>query len=129
MLAPSPSRDPLPVAWKPMYERILEAAAAIASELNPPTGPVAAADLTGSRRLPHIVNARHAAMMVMRSMNSTSAGRGPWSFQEIGRRVGNRDHASVIFAVRSTEKDIAAGRTGEGTRPWLVARIKERVGL
>jgi hypothetical protein len=129
MLAPSPSRDPLPVAWKPMYERILEAAAAIASELNPPTGPVTAADLTGSRRLPHIVNARHAAMMVMRSLHNPADSRGPWSFQDIGRRVGKRDHATAIFAVRSTERDIQAGRTGEGTRPWLVAKIKERVGL
>jgi chromosomal replication initiator protein len=121
MLAPSPSRDPLPVVRKPIADAIIEAAAEF--------GGCTVADLKGPQRHRRYAYPRQAAMAVMRSLAVGPFHGGAWSLPAIGRRFGGRDHATVFHAVAAVESDIAEGRTGEGTRPWLVARIKERVGL
>ena len=51
-------------------------------------------ELTGPRRLRHIVRARHEAM-------AETWRRTPLSKCEIGRRMGGRDHATVIHGIRA----------------------------
>lgn len=50
-------------------------------------------DLTGPCREPHIARARHALMWLARETTM-------WSAPEIGRRIGGRDHSTVLHSIR-----------------------------
>lgn len=57
---------------------------------------ITAERIKGKRRLPRIVEARHAAMYLLRHQLGMS-------FPEIGRHM-NRDHSSVVYAVHKLER-------------------------
>jgi chromosomal replication initiator protein len=63
---------------------------------------VTVADITGKSRVPRFVRARHHAMAMLR-------GRG-WSYPEIGRKLGGRDHATVIHGIKKHYERTRAGR-------------------
>lgn len=54
-------------------------------------------DVLSPRRAAHIVRPRQIAMYLAKTLT-------PHSYPEIGRRFGNRDHTTIIHAVRKIEK-------------------------
>jgi chromosomal replication initiator protein len=60
-------------------------------------------DLTSSRRTKDISNARQDAAWRMRRDTSLS-------LPQIGRRLGNRDHGTIIHALRAHEARMAGGK-------------------
>jgi chromosomal replication initiator protein len=60
-------------------------------------------DLTGPRRSRAIARPRQAAMYLCKQLT-------PRSLPEIGKKFGNRDHTTVMHAVRQIEKLIAEDR-------------------
>lgn len=61
---------------------------------------IALADITSSSQLPCFVRPRHAAAWLLRSCG--------YSFPEISRILGRRNHTAALFAVRKVEKRMAA---------------------
>lgn len=61
---------------------------------------VSAVDLASSRRDAPSVRARHAAMYLSRKLTTRS-------LPEIGRRMGGRDHTTVLHGVRRVETSLA----------------------
>lgn len=57
---------------------------------------VTSADMRSPRRNAHTVRARHAAMYLARTLTE-------YSFPEISRRFGGRDHTTALHAVRKIE--------------------------
>ena len=49
-------------------------------------------DITGKSRRKHIIPARHHAMAMLRQRG--------WSYPEIGRKLGGRDHSTVIHGIK-----------------------------
>lgn len=54
---------------------------------------IALSELRSGKRLPAIVQARHVAMFIARSLTGAS-------YPELGRRFGGQDHSTVIWAVK-----------------------------
>lgn len=63
---------------------------------------VTVAEIMGARRLFTHVRARQAAMYIARRVTKHS-------LPQIGRRMGGRDHSTVLHAVRKTEALLASG--------------------
>lgn len=59
-------------------------------------------DIQSARRTKRIALARHVAMYVARTLTTAS-------YPEIGRRIGRRDHTTVIHGVRRIGALVAAG--------------------
>jgi hypothetical protein len=57
-------------------------------------------ELISARREQRLVDARHVAMHLARILTSKS-------FPEIGRRMGNRDHTTILYGIRKMEKLLA----------------------
>ena len=72
----------------------------------------------GSRRRP-LVDARQIAMYITRNMTDLS-------YPEIGRAFGNRDHTTVIHAVRKIERHMAERRDIFDKTQELQKRVGER---
>ena len=64
---------------------------------------VSKADLLSARRTRTVVRPRQIAMYLSKQMT-------PRSLPEIGRRFGNRDHTTVLHAVRKIEEMVNADR-------------------
>jgi chromosomal replication initiator protein len=74
-------------------------------------------DLISSRRTWDLVRPRHVAMYLCKVMT-------PKSYPEIGRRFGNRDHATVMNAVRKITERIASDPEFAGE----IAELREQLG-
>lgn len=59
------------------------------------------ADLKGQSRVRSVAWARQEAMWLMRK-------EGRWSLPQIGRAIGNRNHATILFGVRRYGERLAA---------------------
>jgi len=79
--------------WMPLTRRILKA---IASEYG-----LTIEDLTGQSRKGRVTHARHVAVGLIFEMTKLS-------YPAIGRRVGNRDHTTIINSVRQARKLFAS---------------------
>lgn len=88
-VAPPPSR-PDPFRWRSIIEEVAQKHGVLMS------------DMRSVRRGRPLVAARHEAMWRMR--NETSM-----SLPEIGRRLGGRDHTTVLHGIRKHEARIANG--------------------
>ena len=62
-----------------------------------PTNKVSIDDIVSARRTSDIVMPRHIAMYLARTMT-------PRSFPEVGRRMGNRDHTTVLHGFKKIER-------------------------
>jgi chromosomal replication initiator protein len=83
-------------ASKPTVEEVLDATASLFG--------VTAADLVARDRRPPVARARKVAIYLARELSGKS-------LPEIGRRLGGRDHSTILAAVRSLSGDIE--RDGE----------------
>jgi len=59
-------------------------------------------DITGKSRTKRIIPARHHAMAVLRQRG--------WSYPEIGRKLGGRDHSTVIHGIKNHYERTRPGR-------------------
>jgi chromosomal replication initiator protein len=78
-------------AAKPTVEEVLDATASLFG--------VSAADLVARDRRPPVARARKVAIYLARELSGKS-------LPEIGRRLGGRDHSTILAAVRSLSGDI-----------------------
>lgn len=62
-------------------------------------------ELEGSRRFPSVVNARHEAMLFLRAQNDLE-GAPHFSTTALGQLFGNRDHSTVLHALKSARKRV-----------------------
>lgn len=83
-------RQPLPLG--PISERIIKLVASYFA-LTPQ-------DILGRRRFNYIVTARFVAIRLLRDLKFED-GRPRFSYPQIGRLVGGRDHATILHAIRS----------------------------
>ncbi len=63
---------------------------------------VPVADITGKCRAKYLVRARQHAMDVLHKRG--------WSYAEVGRRLGGRDHSTVIHGIKKHYERTRAGR-------------------
>lgn len=59
---------------------------------------VSRAEIMGFSRLPRIIRARHAAYWVAKNANKT------WSYPEVGRRLGNKDHTTIMHGIKKVDR-------------------------
>jgi chromosomal replication initiator protein len=78
-------------------------------------------DMDSPRRTRNLVRPRQTAMFLAKTMT-------PRSYPEIGRRFGNRDHTTVMHAVRQIERLAAADPVLSGEIEQLRRMIKEGTG-
>lgn len=74
-------------------------------------------DLLSDRRAPSVAKPRQVAMYLCRELTTLS-------LPAIGKRFGNRDHSTVIHAIRRVEQRLEAG---ERELIDIVQRVRERV--
>lgn len=68
-------------------------------------------DLVSSRRTQHVAHARQELMYWAKTRTGMS-------LPDIGRRLGDRDHTTVLHGVRVHGQRIADGRAWKGEPPW-----------
>jgi chromosomal replication initiator protein len=73
-------------------------------------------DLIGAQRSQNISNARHIAMYLARTLTNIS-------LPEIGKAFGGKDHTSVLYACRNTEKKYA----GDPEKRYEINFLKEQI--
>lgn len=78
---------------------------------------ISVSEIKSDRRARHIVRPRQIAMYLSRELT-------PKSLPEIGRRFGDRDHTTVIHAIRTIERLI----TCDGEIAEAVATLRGRLG-
>lgn len=81
---------------------------------------VDANDILSDRRQKQKVVARHAAFWIAKCVTT-------WSLPEVGRRLGNRDHTTVLHALRKVEKRIFVDAEYAHTLKKLKATVLERM--
>jgi len=74
-------------------------------------------DLLSSRRLHGIVVARHVACYLAKTLTGMS-------LPEIGRRMGGRDHTTILHAIAATERRLAADEVLRARVARLIRRIQ-----
>jgi len=77
-------------------------------------------DILGRYRTAQIVKARHACIYVLRNITL-------WSLPEIGRRIGGRDHTTVLHALRKFERlknDVDAMATLSSLKERTIEELK-----
>jgi chromosomal replication initiator protein len=83
---------------------------------------VSKAKLLEKNKHPPIVFARQAAMVVATRWTGRN-------ISDVGRWMGQRNHATVLHAVKVVDREAKADINDEGSRPWLVDQIENHLGV
>jgi hypothetical protein len=102
-----------PVPWRNEW---ISATTRIKTEVIKAHSDVTLRDLDSRRRAAHVVLARHIAMYLIKTMTGKS-------LPEIGRRLGDRDHTTVLHGIRKVERMIKS----DDAFAAHVAGIRQRI--
>lgn len=81
---------------------------------------VDAAEITKAKRTKQIVLARHAAFWICKEVTQ-------WSLPEVGRRLGKKDHTTILHGIRKMNRRINAEPEFSATLLNLKAAVIERM--